>query len=122
MSGKIDVSELMSDPDFVGPIVHIRRKPVVNGFGQQILTECKTEMVGSVQPMSAKNIDRVPESLRVKNLLTFFVKGKIVATEGNQYPDILVYQGFRFQVLAIRDWSSWGGGYSEGECVAEVIS
>lgn len=120
MNSRVDVTELMSDPDFVGPVCHIGRQPRVDNFGQNTLLECSTNTVGSVQPIKASEIEKIPEALRVANMLTFFIKGKIVASEPGQYADILVFEGFRFQVLTVNDWSMWGAGWSEGVCVREV--
>jgi hypothetical protein len=65
-------------------------------------------------------LQRLPEALRVANLRSFWVRGKIVATEPGKYSDILVFEGQRFQVQTIFDWTNWGAGWCEGTCVAEV--
>jgi hypothetical protein len=118
----VDVTELLGDPDFVGPMQQITRVTQVDGLGQNILTECCNDTFGSIQPISGREIFKIPESMRVANMMTFWIKGVIKATSPGKYSDILVFNGCRFQVMTVNDWSAWGQGYSEGACVAEVPS
>lgn len=115
----IDVSELLTDPDFVDPISIIHRTQVVNSMGENTLTEAAVCTVGSVQPASGKTLMRLPEALRVANISSFWVKGKIVADGSTKYPDLLTFRGKRYQVQTVFDWSNYGQGYCEGTCVAE---
>jgi Na+/citrate or Na+/malate symporter len=112
----------MTDPDFVGQIQHVSRKTVQNSYGENILTDCTANTVGSVQPISTKDIQKIPEAMRIANMLTFFIKGTIVASAPGKYSDILIFQGQRFQVMTVNDWSAWGAGYCEGMCIAEIPS
>ena len=117
---RIDVSDLLLDPDFVGPISLISRVPSVNSFGENILSESTLNAVGSVQPASGKVIQRLPEALRVANVSSFWFRGKIVTAEPGKYSDILVFAGQRYQVQMVFDWTNWGAGWCEGTCVAEI--
>lgn len=118
----IDVSSLLSDPDFVDQIQHIFRRPTINSFGENLLTETCSNTVGCVQPASGRVIQRLPEDLQVANLSSFWIKGDIIASAPGKYSDVLVFKGKRFQVQTVFDWSNWGEGYSEGTCVAEKPS
>jgi len=117
---RIDVSELLSDPDFVDQMVQIRRAPSVNSQGKNILKEENIKTIGSVQPASGRTVLRLPEEFRVANMSEFFMKGVITATGPGKYSDVLVFKGKRYQVHVVFDWSNWGLGYTEGVCVEEV--
>lgn len=117
---QIDVSELMTDHDFVDKMVQIKRVPAIDLYGENTLTETPIQTVGSIQPASNKVIQRLSENLRVANLRSFWIKGDITATAPGKYSDILVFRGSRFQVQTVEDWSNFGAGYTEGTCVAEV--
>lgn len=119
---QIDVTEVLSDPDFIDPIALIDRKPSVNSFGENVLTESKLVTVGSVQPASGRAIQRLPEALRVANMSSFWFKGTIVASAPNKYTSQLVFHGQRYNVVTVFDWTNWGSGWCEGLCVAEVPS
>lgn len=120
MSRNVDVSQLLLDPDFVDPVIHIARIPQVNSKGQNILTSQEIKTVGCVQPASGRTINRLPEALRVANVSEFWLKGLIAASQPGKYPDVLVFNGFRYQVQMVFDWTQWGGGWCEGACIAQV--
>jgi hypothetical protein len=116
----IDVSELMSDPDFVDPITVINRTESLNSFGQATLLEAPVESVGSVQPANYRTVQKLPEAMRVANVCSFWVRGAaIIASSDGRYASILVFRGVRYQVQTVADWSNFGEGYTEGTCVAE---
>lgn len=115
----IDVTELLSDPDFVNEVTLVNRVPNVNDMGENTLVETGFVTVGSVQPASGKTISRLPEALRVANISSFWVKGEIIADGSARYPDILVFNDKRYQVQTVNDWTNYGAGYSEGTCVVE---
>lgn len=117
---QIDVTELMSDPDFVDKICLVTRVPSINNFGENILKETTFDTYGSVQPATGKVLSRLPEELRVANLSSFWFKGTITASSPGKYSSVLVFKGMRFQVQTVNDWSNFGQGYCEGTCVAEV--
>lgn len=118
----IDVSTLMSDPDFIDPIQVITRTPRNNSLGEVSFSESVLNTYGSVQPANNQAVQKLPELMRVGNLSSFYFKGEIVATAPGKYSSILVFQGQRYQVLTVEDWSNFGRGYTQGVCVAEVPS
>ena len=117
---QLDVTELLCDPDFVDEVQHVSRRSQVNSFGENIITQVSEPTVGSVQPADGKTIERLPENLRVSNLMSFWLQGTIVASAPGKYTDILVFRGQRFQVVTVFDWTTWGAGWCEGLCIAEV--
>lgn len=117
--GSVDVSDLLSDPDFVDPMTLIHRVSDVNCLGENKLKECGVGTFGSIQPASGKTLQRLPEAFRVANVMSFWVKGKIISDGSHQYPDILVFKGSRFAVQTTFDWTNWGEGWCEGTCVRE---
>lgn len=116
----VDVTELLSDPDFVDPIKLVTRTSSINSFGENTIQEVTLDTIGSVQPASGKTIQRLPEALRVVNISSFWFKGKITTSEPGKYSSVLVFKGQRYQVQTVMDWSNFGEGWCEGTCVAEV--
>lgn len=116
----IDVTELMMDPDFVDPIQIVTRVPYVDFRGQNHIRETILESFGSVQPADFNTIQRLPETLRVANVSSFWFKGNIIASQPGKYSSILIFKGLRYQVQTVADWSNFGRGYSEGTCIVET--
>lgn len=119
---QIDVTELLSDPDFVDRVQLINRVPDVDSGGTNILYEEPINTVGSVQPASGKALLRMPENFRVQNVMSFWVQGKITAVAPGKYSSILVFRGQRFEVQMVFDWTQAGAGWCEGLCIAEVAA
>jgi hypothetical protein len=116
----VDVSELLCDPDFVDPIQVITRVTRVDLQGKNRLQEQVQNTFGSVQPAKYAAVMKAPEAMRVENLMSFWFKGAIIASAPGDYSSILVFKGKRYQVKTVSDWSSFGDGFTEGLCVAQV--
>jgi hypothetical protein len=116
---ELDVSDVVLDPDFLDLMSLIHRTPVVDQYGKNQLTEQGSPIYGSVQPASGKTLNRLPEALRVANVSSFWIQGKIVSDGSCKYPDIIAFKGKRYQVQVVFDWTNWGAGFCEGTCVAE---
>lgn len=115
----IDVSELLLDPDFISSLTLIHRTATVDDFGQTVLTEKTFDTVGSVQPASNREMQRLPEALRTSDIRVFYIKSEIQSDGDDQYPDIILFQGFRYQVKSIESWLNYGQGWNMGTCVRE---
>ena len=115
----IDVSALLLDPDFVNPLNLIHRTSTINTFGKTELVESTVATFGSVQPASAKEVQRLPEALRVADIRRFWVKAEILMDGLSQYPDLIEFQGKRFQVINTEPWLNFGSGWNTGLCVWE---
>ncbi len=115
----IDVSELLLDPDFVNPVSLVHRTFTIDSFGKNVLTESSVDTIGSVQPASAKDMMRLPEALRIRDVRKFWIKAEILTDGDSQYPDIIVFQGKRFQVINTEPWLNYGLGWNAGLCVWE---
>ncbi len=118
--GKVDVTELLVDPDFVDPITLVHRVPNVDQYGNNQLIENCEGTFGSVQPASGKTLQRLPDEFRVANVMSFFVKGIIVSDGRCLYPDLIVFRNQRYAVQVVFDWTNWAAGWCEGTCVREV--
>lgn len=119
---QIDVSDLLLDPDFVDKVYLIHRKPIVGSNGLNKLIEESEETVGSVQPASGKTLQRLPDSLRIQNVSSFWIKAGIVADSNCDYPDVIKFNNKRYIVQQVSDWMNFGQGWVCGVCVAEKVT
>lgn len=115
----IDVSELMTDPDFCDDsIVVFRKSQNVNDYGvvdptiaQQTITGVVTQGVG----------DQMYRSLDYEILagsITVHTKFELSAGDGNELlADEIEWGGRRYVVKNLSDWSTFGEGFTSAECV-----
>lgn len=117
----IDVSELMLDPDFVDAFSIVRRSTTVNQYGENVLADTSTiQTFGSIQPTPARELQRLPESLRMRDVRTFWCKVEFYPDSSGNYPDILLYGTTRYQIISIEPWMNFGQGWNKGLCVREL--
>jgi hypothetical protein len=118
----LDVSELLLDIDFVDAMSLVHRTSTVNSKGENVLVETTVSTFGSIQPISGKELHRIPEALRQSDIRTFYIKAEITTDGTGRYPDILIFKSKRFQVISTSPWLNFGEGWNEGLCVVESPS
>ena len=121
----IDVTELMTDPDFLSAITLIRRTAAVGSDGENTITDSASVTVRMVvQPGAGDMLERLPESVRNKEFISIWYKNQIIngaATAGN-YADVLVWGGKRYIVEHVEPFGNWGRGYWAGVAGLEPVS
>lgn len=118
----LDVSDLLLDADFVSNVSIIQKTASVNSFGKTVTSESTLATVGSVQPATAKDLQRVPDALRQSDVRKFWIKAQILTDGSGQYPSVISFGGVRFQIISCEPWLNWGAGWNVGLCVAEKPS
>lgn len=108
---RIDVSELMTDPDFVMNFKIIRRTPSVNQYGENELTTSEENASGSIQPATGETVKRLPEGVQLSDFKTIFTKAVIKADAAGKYVDQVEIKGQRFNVFHVMAWEDFGAGW-----------
>jgi len=120
---QLDVSDLLLDPDFVDPTTIIRRTTSVNDYGENIVSEPQQiNTICSVQPANFKQLQRLPEALRMADVRSFFIKIEILQDKTSAYPDIILFQNQRYEVQTSAPWLNYGGGWCEAIAVRQAPS
>lgn len=118
--GLIDTTELLFDPDFVDALTLIRRVPSVDSFGQSSTTDTPFATIGSIQPITGKAAQRLPEELQFSDVRSFWIKATIQTDGSGIYPDLISWNGENYAIKIVFAWTNWGAGWCEGVCVREV--
>lgn len=65
-------------------------------------------ITASVQPLDAWRVERAPEGLRARDWILVVSRQPVLTARGaeGQTPDLVVYQGRRYQVHQVDDWGS----------------
>jgi hypothetical protein len=108
----LDVSELMTDPDFVMNFSIVRRTPTVNQYGENELTVVSTDTaVGSIQAATGEVAKRLPDGVQLDKFKTVFTKSVIRADASGSYPDQIIYKGQTYNVFKVYPWEDFGDGW-----------
>lgn len=119
----IDVSELLTDPDFTSTVTLIRRASTVNTYGENVMTETQSTITAVVQGANAESLERVPEGARLSDLIDVYYKGQLTAESPSGYADIIVWQGKRYQVFeVVEDFMNYGAGFTKAVCKLEAVN
>lgn len=115
---RIDVSELMTDPDFAGRYPVRRSTSVVGEDGRARAQIADLDFVGSVQPASSSALKRLPDGAVLSGAIMVFTK--FILTEGSidnaLDADVVMFKGLPYTVMAVDDWSEWGQGFVRAVC------
>ena len=117
--GLIDVTALLSDPDFFDSISLVHRVPTVNSKGENTLVSTSVSTIGVVEPASGKTMQRYPDGLMGEDVYEFWVKGNIATDGTGVYPDLIVFRSQNYAVKSVQDFTNWGAGWCSGIAVRE---
>lgn len=103
----IDVSRLITDPDFCERFV-IRRRIGKWEAGRFIATPEDTAVTGIVEPTSGDDLEMVPEGDRVSGMMTFYTKQPVYLSQGKSQSDEIIWRDRVYKAVQILDWSRHG--------------
>lgn len=109
----IDVTELLGDADFVDSFSVIRRVNSVNNYGENVLSESTISAVGSIQPSSPDDMQRLPDSVRRRDAITVY---SVTRISPDAYPDVVLWGGKKYQAQTSEDFGNYGAGYTKAIC------
>lgn len=118
----IDVSFLLSDPDFTSTATLIQRAGTSNEFGEYVITETSSTIVCVVQPGTQGTFEKVLDSARLSDSIVVYYKGVISNERAGGYGDVIVWGGNRYQVKDVEDYSNYGFGFVKAVAVLEPVS
>ena len=111
----LDVTDILSDPDFADTITVIRTVQVISSGG--IASDGNTQTFPSVQavvqPDKGRSIQRLAEGARVTDAIKIYTTFVLTAGSGPTEADAVVWNGGTYVVVNVRDWSRFGAGYVE---------
>lgn len=116
----IDVTEILTDPDFTDVVQIITRARTVNQYGENELTETNTGDYNLVvQPAKPSELERLPEGARLVDAINVWHKGVLSTEAAGGYSDIVVWRGERYAVVDNDDFGNYGAGYTKALCIRE---
>lgn len=108
----LDVTELLSDPDLCDVFDVYRRTETVGSNGRSTTTEAVTAgVVGVVTPGDSGDLLRKDDSQMTSRIITISTTFRLRASGDGFQPDVVLYDGVRFTVKAVKLWNRFGAGY-----------
>jgi hypothetical protein len=111
----IDMTDLLSDPDFSDEVLVRRRTETVSEGGVSVVVDEELTMRGIVT-VDGEPIVQDADYMHTQAVIEVHVPERLLdATTGHQ-PDIVVYGGQNFQVRKVSDFSRFGQGFCSAAC------
>ena len=114
----LDVTSVLTDPDFVSEFTVERRIETVDNHGRSVQTIEKFSAIGVVTASSPNELERPEEYEKFGRAITVVTKSKLRGAIKNYQPDIIVWLGNRFVVKAIDLYPQFGAGFYQIEAEA----
>lgn len=120
---RVDVSDLLLDPDFQDSIQIVRRLSSVNEYGEMEMVERCRAASAVVQGNEIENLDRLPEGARLSDIITVYYRGKLYPERPGGYADVVLWAGNRYQVRDVTEnYMNWGAGWTKARCFMEEVN
>ena len=113
---EIDVTDLLTDPEFTSTFDVTRNLESVNNAGFATITPTiYPGVVGVVLPAGLK-LMRTYDASRMAGAITIYTQFTLLAGAGNNAADNIAYNGRAYTVTSVDDWSQFGNGFNVAIC------
>ena len=105
----LDISYLLSDPDFCAPFDVERQTETVDDMGRAQLACEVLPWRGAVQPATPRELERLPERDRDRETSTVYSREPLRVgqrPEGTA-ADVILWQGQRYEVASVEPWPGY---------------
>jgi hypothetical protein len=108
---EIDVSDVVTDPDFQDTFTLIRSVETVDQHGRGSLAATTMTLSGVVQAASGRTMELTPDAVRTSEMLEIWTTFGIQEATQTTQADQVVWKGTTFIVTHVDVWDNWGQGY-----------
>jgi hypothetical protein len=116
----IDVTEVLTDPDFATTVTLRRMTETVTTKGRASLASADSTIVGVVTPDRAATLQRQAEGANVSGSITLITKTRLIPSGSAYGADEIVWNGWVYTVMSVADCSQYGTGFYEASCDLKV--
>lgn len=114
---RIDVSDILCDPDFMDTgLVCERNAQTVGSNGMATNTVTQTPFAGVVTSDNGDLLERGSDGERVKGNMTIHTRFPLDDGSSTNCADVVQWRGRRYTVTVVNDWSHFGRGFVCATC------
>lgn len=117
-----DVSDALSDPDYVDQLQYIRTSVVSGANGRGVKEpSALLPFFGSVQAGGGDTLNRSGDAEYNVESIRVITKEPLIAGSGDITADIVVWGGNQYTVVKVTPWRNWGEGYIAADCDIKTL-
>jgi galactose-6-phosphate isomerase len=115
----LDVSDVLTDPNFVDSIIVLRRKEVVNQYGESTLITTRNPGVNAVVCMASPNdLIRLDDQQRMGRVISIVTQFRLQGPSTGFQPDVVIWNGDNFVVATVDPYTNYGNGQIEALAIS----
>jgi hypothetical protein len=113
----IDVSFVLDDPQFADQFQVLRNQQIVDQHGRtQVAGSASPVITGVVQPGSGATLRLLPDLANVAAALEIWTRFRLQTASDTTEADVVVWKNRSYRVVALQDFTNYGGGYVHAVC------
>lgn len=112
---RLNVSDVLKDPDFSSDIFVKRSKNKINNLGRVEQKQQSIKIPATIYPTQGATLQRLPESERTEGLQSAFCLTRLIVNFDDMTADIVIINGREYTVIKQMDWD-FGESYTELVC------
>ena len=114
----LDVTALLSDPDFADAITVTRVTTTIDSHGRSVATTATVSAIAVMQPATAAQLDVIPEAERSRDSVAIYTTFALRMAVAGGEADRVAWRGKTFRVANVKDFLNYGAGHVEAIGVA----
>lgn len=118
----LDMSDVLSDPDFLDSMTCTRNAQTVGANGIAALTPTVFKFYGVVTMAGGDELKRLAEGERIVQTIRVISKFALTDGQAGQTADIVTWNGARYTVTQADDYSRYGQGFTQAICTLIPLS
>jgi galactose-6-phosphate isomerase len=118
----LDVSQVLSSPEFVTRMSYTRNKQTVSDTGRTVNTPTSYSFYGVVTNNSGDTLRRDADGSIIHGDICIHTQTRLVDGKSGRDADAIKYQGNSYLVDNVHDWSAYGQGFVKAICALTPLS
>ena len=120
---KMDVNEVLMDPDLSDTFSVRRRAESVNEKGRtEVVPEMHEGLIGVVTPMDPAKLDRRDDGQIAERAIRVSTPFALRGASFGFQPDVIVYDGTEYLVVKVKSLRRFGAGFYKAEAASFRIT
>ena len=108
----LDVTDVLSDPDFADTITVTRQVETVDGHGRgQIGPQTFSNVTAVVTAGQGDVLKYFPEMVNVRGAVLIHTTFRLISASETTQADLVTWEGRTYQITELNDWSTFGAGF-----------
>lgn len=118
----IDVDDVIFDDDFMEDVTLYRYGTTVGTNGRSVRTETSSTISANVQQGDGDILDRLGDAEKIRGSISIVTPEVLTAGGAGLDADEIVWNGRRYVVSVVSDYSNYGSGFTEAVCTLKPLN